>query len=258
MTKKLGLPLEYQKLPQFFDAHNICDDTDLKNSVIEKFLRKYNAKTVFDLTCGTGSQVFFLAKHGYQIIGSDFSPELLKIARKKAKKSKLNLRFVDGDMRTINVGKFDAAITMFNAVGHLSKSGFEKAMKNINKNLKDGGIYIFDIFNLEALTDEVVSDFSMYTHKKFNDTQLHSIQCSTIDRKNGFLTSYDHHILQKKAEKPTKVNNKFSLQIYTAKELREMLARCGFETLEQCDIYGAKFVTSETINILTIAKKTSK
>lgn len=159
MTNKLGLPLEYMKLPEFFDAHNIGDDTELKNSVIEKLLKKYNTKTVLDLTCGTGSQVLFLAKHGYEVIGSDFSPDLLKIARKKAKEAKLNLRFIDGDMRIINVGKFDAAITMFNAVGHLTKSGFEKAIININKNLKDGGIYVFDIFNLEALSDEVVSNF---------------------------------------------------------------------------------------------------
>ncbi len=162
MKNKLGLPLEYKKLPEFFDAHNIGDDTELKNSVVDKFLKKYGTKTVLDLTCGTGSQVLFLAKKGYEIVGSDFSPELLKIARKKAKEARLDLRFIDGDMRTIKVGKFDAAITMFNAVGHLTKAGFEKAIKNIGSNLKDGGIYVFDIFNLEALTEEIVSNFSMY------------------------------------------------------------------------------------------------
>lgn len=257
-NSKLGLPLEYKKLPEFFDAHNIGDDTELKNSVVENFLKEYSTKAVLDLTCGTGSQVLFLAKRGYEVVGSDFSPDLLKIARKKAKEASLNLRFIDGDMRTIQVGKFDAAITMFNAVGHLTKAGFEKAMRNVNKNLKDGGIYVFDIFNLEALTDEVVSNFSMYKHKKFNDTQLHSVQCSTIDRKNGFLTSYDHHILQKKSEKPTRINNKFSLQIYSAKELREMLARCGFKTLSQHDIDGSKFLEKKSISILTIAQKIGK
>lgn len=108
---KLGLPLEYKKLPEFFDAHNIGDDTELKNSVVEKLLKKHGTKTVFDLTCGTGSQVLFLAKRGYEVVGSDFSPELLKIARKKAREAKLNLKFIDGDMRNIQVGKFDAAIT---------------------------------------------------------------------------------------------------------------------------------------------------
>jgi SAM-dependent methyltransferase len=48
---------------------------------------------------------------------------------------------------------FDAVITIFNAVGHLTKSGFEKAIRNIHRNLNAGGIYVFDILNLEAMTD---------------------------------------------------------------------------------------------------------
>lgn len=258
MSYKLGLPLEYKKLPEFFDAHNIGDDTELKNSVLEKLLKKYQVKTVLDLTCGTGSQVLFLAKCGYEVVGSDFSPKLLNIARKKASDAKLNLRFIDGDMRKIKVGKFDAAITMFNAVGHLTKFGFEKAIKNIGNNLKEGGIYVFDIFNLEALSDEVVSNFSMYKHKKVGDIQLHSVQCSTIDRNNGFLTSYDYHILQKNADQPVRINNKFSLQVYSAEDLKNMLERCGFRTLEQYDIYGSKFLTNTSLNILTVTQKISK
>ncbi len=255
---KLGLPLEYQKLPEYFDVHNIGDDTDAKNGVIEKLLKKHKVKTVLDLTCGTGSQVFFLAKRGMQVVGSDFSPALLKIAREKAKKEKLSLKFIDGDMRTIKVGSFDAAITMFNAVGHLTKSGFEKAMQNVRNNLKDGGIYVFDIFNLEAMTDKVVSDFSMHLHRKVGDTQIHNVQCSTIDRKNGFLTSYDNYTIQKNADKPIRINNKFSLQIYSAEELREMLARNGFKTLDQYGIDGSKFSEKKATSILTVAQKISK
>ncbi|MES2677429.1 MAG: class I SAM-dependent methyltransferase [Pseudomonadota bacterium] len=258
MTHKLGLPLEYKKLPQYFDAHNICDDTDLKNSVVEKLLKKHKVKTVLDLTCGTGSQVFFLAKRGYKVVGADFSPALLEIARGKAKKEKMSLKFIDGDMRTIKVGSFDAAITMFNAVGHLTKSGFEKAMRNIHGNLKDGGIYVFDIFNLEAMNDKVVSDFSIHSHRIVGDTQIHNVQCSTIDRKNGFLTSYDNCTIQKNADKPVRINNKFSLQIYTAKELRDMLARNGFKTLDHFGIDGSKFLEKKSTSILTVAKKVNK
>lgn len=252
---KLGLPLEYKKLPQYFDAHNIGSDTEAKNLVVEKLLKKYRVKTVLDLTCGTGSQVFFLARRGYKIIGADFSPGLLEIARKKAKKEKLNLQFIDGDMREIRVGSFDAAITMFNAVGHLNKSGFEKALKNIHANLKDGGIYLFDIFNLEAMSDKVVKDFAMYLQRQVGDTQIHNVQCSTIDRRNGLLTSYDNYTIQKNAEKPVRINNKFSLQIYRAKELREMLARNGFKILEQLAIDGSKFSGRHSTSILIVAQR---
>ncbi|MES2961121.1 MAG: class I SAM-dependent methyltransferase [Pseudomonadota bacterium] len=257
MSNKLGLPIEYKKLPQYFDAHNIGDDTNDKNAVIEKLLKRYKVNTVLDLTCGTGSQVFFLAKRGYKIVGSDFSPALLEIARSKARKEKMKLRFIDGDMRKIKVGSFEAAITMFNAIGHLTKSGFEKALRNIHGNLKDGGIYMFDIINLEAMNDKAVSDLSMHLRRTVGDVQIHNVQCSTIDRKNGLLTSYDNYTIQKNADKPLRINNKFSLQIYSAKELRAMLARNGFKTLDQYGIDGSEFLEKKSTSILTIAQKIS-
>ncbi len=58
--KKLGLPLEYNKLSEFFDAWNVNDDTEDKNAVIENILKGQRIKSVLDMTCGTGSQVFFL------------------------------------------------------------------------------------------------------------------------------------------------------------------------------------------------------
>lgn len=252
---RLGLPLEYQKRPDFFDAHNINDDTESKNAVIESLLRKYKVKNVLDLTCGTGSQVFFLAKRGYTVTGVDFSPALLEIARSKALTEKVDAKFIDGDMRTVKIGQFDAAITIFNAVGHLTKVGFEKAMRNIHKNLKAGGLYIFDILNLEAMTEQTVADLAMCVQKKVGETQLYTVQCSTLDRTNGILSSYDHYILQKNAEKPENFKHRFSLQIYTAKELRDMLVKNGFEVLAQYGLDGCEFVANKTMNILSVARK---
>lgn len=63
----LGLPLEYQKTSEYFDAHNISEQTEAKNALIEKLLKKQKVKTVLDMTCGTGSQVFYLAKRGDEI-----------------------------------------------------------------------------------------------------------------------------------------------------------------------------------------------
>jgi cyclopropane fatty-acyl-phospholipid synthase-like methyltransferase len=59
---KLGLPLEYQQMPEYFDAHNISEQTEAKNALIEKLLKEQKAKTVLDMSCGTGSQVFYLAE----------------------------------------------------------------------------------------------------------------------------------------------------------------------------------------------------
>lgn len=38
-TKDLGLPIEYKMLPQFFDSHNINDDTDKKIRWLKVYLK---------------------------------------------------------------------------------------------------------------------------------------------------------------------------------------------------------------------------
>lgn len=92
---KLGLPFEYQIAPEYFDAYNLSTDTDEKNGVIEGILKKHEVKTVLDLTCGTGSQVFYLAQRGYEVTGADISPALIEIARKRAAQENVDVQFVD-------------------------------------------------------------------------------------------------------------------------------------------------------------------
>lgn len=252
--QRLGLPLDYQEMPEYFDAHNINEKTDAKNALIEKLLKEQKVQTVLDMTCGTGSQVFYLAERGYEVIGSDFSPALLEQARMKAKKLHRQLHFIDGDMRNIKVGQFDAVITIFNAIGHLTQIDFEKALKNIRTNLKEGGVYIFDIFNLEAMTDDVLDSFSMDVLSIVEGVKIRSIQHSELDKENGFLISHDHHTLYKEQGEPEIHTNTFSLQIYTAAELRSILLRNGFEVISQYDLDGNHFVADKSLNILTVAK----
>ena len=250
----MKLPLEYNKLSKFFDAVG-SGSTNAVNRLIGKILKKYKVKTVLDLTCGTGSQVFWLAKHGYKVTGSDFSPELLKIAKARLKKEKLNIKLFHGDMRTQKIGKFDAVVTIFNAIGHLTPKGFEKAMRNISQNLNTNGIYVFDIFNLNSLNSKDMSSLDMDITKKIDDTKIHIYQYSRLDKKNGLLVSYDNYTLQKQGEKPKKFKVKFPMQIYSATELTDMLNRNGFKVLEKMGRDGSRFSDKRTKEMLIVAQK---
>lgn len=251
---KLGLPIEYQKMPKYFDAHNINEQTEIKNALIACLLRKQNVQTILDMTCGTGSQVFYLAERGFKVIGSDFSPALLDIARAKAKEANRPVIFVDGDMRTLKIGKFDAVITIFNAIGHLTKADFEKTLKNIKANLKNNGVYIFDIFNLQVITDKVIDDFKMDIESTIHEERIHNVQHSELDKEKGLLISHDQYTIYKKGHKPEVHTNSFRLQLYTAKELRTILNRNGFEIVTQYDMDGNNFIADKSLSILVVAK----
>lgn len=238
-------PSHYSKDAEHYDDFNEKNSEQI-NQVIDTILKKHKVKTVLDLTCGTGSQVFWLAKCGYEVTGSDINANMLKITRSKARKKKIGVKLLKGDMRTLKAGEFNAAITIFNAVGHLTKPDFEKAMRNIRKNLNAGGLYIFDIFNLSyLLKDSNITKLTIDWKK--NKTR--EIQYSTIN-KEGVLASFTTLLAGKKTSRSSQ-----TLQVYTAKQLREMLERSGFKVLRQCGVDGSRLSETKTERILTVAKK---
>lgn len=192
------------------------------------------------------------------MIGSNFSTGLLTLARDKARKQSLDIQFIDGDMRKLQIGKFDSVITIDNAIGHLVKNDFELAIRNIYENLNDDVVYIFDILNLDTMTDGVVkSDSERMTDKRVtNDgTTIYNVRHSTIDRKNGYLTSENNFTIQTQ-EGQKKVQNKCTLQIDTMNKMRNILPRNGFQAIEQYKTDAYTFKKDDSgYSIITVAKK---
>ena len=180
---------------------------------------------------------------------------MLKLAKIKAHKENLDIKFIHGDMRTTEAGNFDAVVTISNAIGHLTKSDFEKALRNIYRNLNDKGIYIFDIFNLNYfLKDDNITKLTIDWQKRIKNNTVHEIQYSTIN-KDGILASYDIYHAQKGLNKP-KISKAFqTLQIYSADQLKKMLQKNGFSVLRQWSINGKKFTEHTIDRIVTVARK---
>jgi SAM-dependent methyltransferase len=125
---------------------------------IESIFRRYRLKVrrVLDLGCGTGGHALILAKRGYEVVGVDRSGEMLNIARSKAKKAKLPLKFIQGDITKLNLGeKFDAVISMFAVIGYQTTD--ENILKSFcvaNKHLFPGGIFLFDCWHGKAVLSQ--------------------------------------------------------------------------------------------------------
>ncbi len=161
-------------------------------------------------------------------------------------------------MRTLQAGHFDTVITIDNAIGHLTKSDFNVAINNIHKNLNRGGIYVFDILNLDAMTDEVIeADSEKMTNVSITEdgTRINNVRHSTIDRANGILTANETITIQKNNTQK-KVNNTCSLQIYTMNDLSEMLSTNGFRVVEQYKVNAYTFCREDKgYSILIAAMK---
>ena len=72
-----------------------------------------NAKTVFEMGCGTGKHAKLLTSKGYKMFGIDLSKTMLEQAKA------LGIDCEQGDVRTFRAGrKFDAVISLFHVASY--------------------------------------------------------------------------------------------------------------------------------------------
>ena len=154
------------------------------NGGINRILKTFKARSIWDITCGTGLQSIYLYKKGYKVMASDYNKEMIAIARRKCSL----IKFKQADMRTDSLGKFDAVISIFNAIGHLSKKDFEKALKNIHKSLNKEGIYIFDIFNLDFMKKNFISYEFLDVAKEINNIKYVRFNHNKLNISTGLMT----------------------------------------------------------------------
>lgn len=223
----------YDTQANHYDAFSEETSATLSN-IVFKLLKSHKpeTKTILDLTSGTGSQSCYLAKRGYSVTASDFNTTMLEIAKRKAAEMNLNLKFIKADMRNICLGKFDVAISMYNAIGHLTRKDFELTMKNLRNNLKDKGLYIFDILNKDYLLQhDNITHLTTDQVKLVEKAHLRKTQYSIL-QKDGVLTSYTFFHTKGDKLYPEISTNTQTLQIYNSDEIKKMLERSGFGIVE--------------------------
>lgn len=107
-----------------------------------KLLGNVKGKKILDLGCGPGLYNRRLSKMGADVKGIDLSKGLIKIA----KEENPNLDFVVGDAEKLPYknSQFDIVLSTL-VLGHLEK--WDRALGEINRVLKKGGIFIFSNYN---------------------------------------------------------------------------------------------------------------
>ncbi len=100
---------------------------------------------VLELGCGDGKTLTSLITSGFKVTGIDVSPSAIKLARKKVgRKAKLVVGDVCG--LPFSHGSFDAVVAV-HVLDHLTASERRKAVIEINRVLKKGGLLFFEGFS---------------------------------------------------------------------------------------------------------------
>jgi len=114
----------------------------------KKLFKKYLIRKgkVLDLCCGAGRVAIPLAKMGFDVIGIDINPKMIKAANKIKKKYNIkNVKFVckDASLMKIKKNYFDYILIMNNSLEHIvSETKRKSVIKKAYDSLKNGGFFI--------------------------------------------------------------------------------------------------------------------
>ena len=109
---------------------------------LARALRTQGFRRAFDLGCGVGRHVIFLAKEGYEVYGSDFSEPAVKYCQDWLQREGLSATVAKMDMTEIPYpdGFFDL-IVAYNVIYHTTFTGMTRLVDTIHCKLRPGGYF---------------------------------------------------------------------------------------------------------------------
>lgn len=117
--------------------------------------------SVLELGSGTGHKLIPIAADGHPCTGLERSPAMLGEARRKAAERGVEVEWVQGDMRELDLGRtFDLVVIAANSLLHLQTSEeLVGCLRSVRRHLAPGGRLVLDVFNpsvrMLALADGV-------------------------------------------------------------------------------------------------------
>lgn len=225
-----------------YDALASCYDAmteDVNYPAWADFLEKLFSRekrpvhTILDLACGTGTMTFLLADRGYEMIGVDFSPEMLAVAaEKEVEEGRIAPIFLCQSMEGLDLyGTVDACVCLLDSLNHITKrSILKQALHRIWLFLEPGGVFIFDVHTQKHLA---ALDGGLF----LDETEdAYCVWRTEYDKRRRICT-YAMDVFQRDGEvwlRDSEVHEEYA---YSVKELTELLTQAGFVDIR---LYGDK------------------
>lgn len=242
MSSYLGRHAELYDL--FYADKPYAEEAAFVHECLRKFGRS-PTREILEIACGTGSHAFQLEKYGYHITASDYSEDMLRVARRRAIDSGSKILFVRSDMRELKVPAedYDTVICLFDSIGYLrTNKALANALGAIRRRLRPNGIFIFEFWHAPAM----LSRYSPVRVRKWTTPEGEVVRISetTLDKENQ-LANVDYTVYELKNDgtystfHETQTNRYFLIE-----EMRELISAADLKAVK----FFAGFQESESID----------
>jgi SAM-dependent methyltransferase len=210
-------------------------------------LKLKKGAALLDLCCGPGRHAVEFAKKGLAVTGFDFSREYLQEAGARAKKKRVSLRLIRGDMRRLKFnGEFDAVVNLFTSFGYFRKFSDDlKTLKGAARALKPGGLFLIDIVH----GDFVRKNFRSRSWEELEDHYL--LVEDSAARADGMVNTWTR--IPKKGGKILK--RSFFNRLYNRRSLSAALRKAGLKPLRFWGGFAGQPLSPGRNRLIALAKK---
>ena len=207
------------------------------------------AKEILEFGAGTGTIAVGLGLKGYDITGIDFSSDMLKKAREKAKMHAAGVRFINGNIIDIDLLKrFDLLLCLGNTlplIDNLRDS--RKLFKNCAKHLKPGGSLIFQMLNYDRILKSRPITFATDVLDDMIRIKQYRYGENLID----FVVS-----LIETTKIPPKITvSRRKIRPWTRKDLSLELKKTGFVNIRAFGDYARNEFTMQSKDLVILCKR---
>jgi SAM-dependent methyltransferase len=121
-------------------------DTGVTPPELERFIGSHPPGRALDLGCGTGTNVVYLARHGWEAAGVDFAGRAIAKARRRARDAGVACTLVVGDVTRLSfAGPFDLALDI-GCLHSIAASGRAAYAAGLGRVMRSGGTYLLYAF----------------------------------------------------------------------------------------------------------------
>lgn len=246
----------YDLIAPIYDDINGELDYSRWADFIEELINRelgHSPDLVLDLACGTGKMTVELAARGYDMIGIDYSVEMLNLAREHAAAFGVDgkILWLCQDMRAFELyGTVDVVVSCLDSINHLSAPNeLDTCLSLVHNYLAPNGIFIFDlngkykfenIYAKRVYAMEGADNFCVWQNYYSPKTRLCDFYITLFERKrDGSYKRSDERQRER---------------MYTLRSIKKHLASLGFEFIGAYSDFNYKSAEDRDERIYVVAR----
>lgn len=228
-------------------------------ALLEETLAEYPGLSL-EIGCGSGRLLLPLLKKGLAVEGLELSPEMLALCRDAAAAVGLAPVLHEGDMERFDPGKKYASVLVPAFTLQLAADP-AATLSHFRGLLEEGGVIYLSVFIPMAELHRELPEGQWYDDHRTTlpDGRGASVKtCHRLDRKARVMEREHRYTLHAAdGEVEAEHESKQVIRWFTARQLRGMLAKAGFEPVHAIADFDPELPVDEDSQIITVVARVS-